>query len=83
MDVAGGSKPPPGALSKHIAAAIRAEIGRAGMPRRELADLIGVSPRQFDRYLNAERTIDIEQFAAICEALNLDPADVLRAAASE
>lgn len=81
--MAGGAKPAPGALSKNIAAAIRARTVQVGITRRELADLIGVSYRQFDRYLNAERIIDVEQFAMICEALALDPAEVLRRAAGE
>lgn len=83
MAVAGGSKPPPGALSKNIAAILRAEATRTGVTRRELADLVDVSYRQLDRYLNAERIIDVEQFAAICEALDLDPADLLRRAARD
>jgi DNA-binding Xre family transcriptional regulator len=75
--VAGGAKPPPGPLSRRLAGELRRCFEGSNVPVTELADLVGVSRRQMTRYLAAERVLDVEQLAAICEVLACDPADLL------
>jgi DNA-binding Xre family transcriptional regulator len=55
----------------HIGTAIRDELRRQGQTNAWLAEQIGITPRALQKIFN-KASIDTEQLAAICHALDAD-----------
>lgn len=67
-------------LSEIVAAELRAEIGRAGVQMQDLAAQVDQSPTWLRDRVNGRRSLSLEDLTIICEALSIEPADVLTAA---
>ena len=48
------------------------------MTQWDLARKVGTDQSQISKFERRERRMDIADYARICEALNLDPGDLLR-----
>lgn len=69
--MARGTKSAPGALSKEIAATLRAQLARKQFSQADLAEAVQISQTQLSGILNAKKHVDIEQLDEICFALGL------------
>lgn len=71
-------------LNAEVASVLRAE--RAAMRNRltqdELAELADIPVVSLRRYLNAQRHIDVATLASICQAMEINPGDVIATAAA-
>lgn len=67
-------------LNVEVASELRAWKARRLADYAYLVDTTGLSQRAIQRYLKGEREIPLPALATICAALNVDAADVLRAA---
>lgn len=73
-----GTKPlPRGTLSWGLGIAIRA---RLEISQRQLADDIGVSKDTLERWLSGQRAMNVDNLAAIAQALGVRPAVLVREA---
>lgn len=70
----------PGPLAQRVAAEIRAELGRQNHSRRWLAEQIGQSHVTVSRWVNGDGPMSFDSLDAICEALGVSVADILRRA---
>lgn len=61
----------PGALSKEIAATLRAQLARKQFSQADLAEAVQISQTQLSGILNAKKHVDIEQLDELCFALGL------------
>lgn len=70
-------------LNAAIAAVLRAERAAKGerITQDELAEAAGVPLVSLRRYLNGKRHINLAHLEAICDALGVDPRDVMADAA--
>lgn len=71
-----GSKQP-GALSKEVAAILRAQIARRSLRQDHLSQAVGISQAQMSGILNGKKLLDIEQLDRICWAIGLKYRDVI------
>lgn len=69
-------------LNSAVAAELRAEQGRQKMSVAQLAELADIPYGSVRRYLNAERHIDVTVLQEISRALQVNPADIVQAAAA-
>jgi transcriptional regulator with XRE-family HTH domain len=60
-----------------VAANIRAEIGRAGLTKLEVARRLGLSSGGFSLKLSGARPITLGEIEAIADMFGLDPAELL------
>lgn len=67
-------------LSDRLAEEIRALLARRKISGRELARQLDVSPSWISYRLTGQQPIDVNDLAAIAEALGIQPVDLLRAA---
>jgi transcriptional regulator with XRE-family HTH domain len=67
----------PGALGQHVAAEIRAEMGRQNMSRRWLAEQLGQPHVTVSRWINGDGPMSFDALDAICEVLGLSAVDIL------
>lgn len=67
----------PGPLGQRLATEIRAELGRQKRSRRWLAAQIGKPHNTLSRWVSGETILPIDDFADICEALNLNMIEVV------
>ena len=70
--VPSGTKPPPGPLTKALAAILRAALADRGKPQHWLSERSGISQRQASRYLAGRASPTVDQVDAMCVALDLD-----------
>lgn len=70
-------------LSAAVAAQLRAERAAAQLTFDELAQRSGISRFTIMRLLNEHRTMDMSQFAAMCDGLDLSPVVVMARATNE
>ena len=70
------------ATTKKIAMQLRIAIARkdSAPSNQWIADRTGITAMTIGRYLKGERDIPMPSFVAICAALEIDPAEVLRSA---
>lgn len=68
----------PGPLGQRIAAELRAELGRQNHSKRWLADQVQAPHNTVSRWLNGETAPPLDALDAICRALGLSIADLLR-----
>lgn len=73
----GKAAPPPGALSRRVAAVLRGRKGELQVTDQQIGDAVGISQEQVSRFLAPTRVMSIEQTAAICAYLGLDFAAAL------
>jgi transcriptional regulator with XRE-family HTH domain len=64
-------------LAYVVAANIRAEIGRAGLTKLEVARRLGLSSGGFSLKLSGARPITLGEIEAIADMFGLDPAELL------
>ena len=57
---------------------IRIERERSGLTQQAAADAAGINIRQFQRYESGQSEPLISQYLKIVQALDIDPADLLR-----
>jgi DNA-binding Xre family transcriptional regulator len=70
-------------LALHIAAELRAELGRQNRSRRWLAERIGHNHVTVSRWVNGEGGLTFDGLDAMCDALGISMPDlILRAEAS-
>ncbi|MEO5920458.1 MAG: helix-turn-helix transcriptional regulator [Pseudolysinimonas sp.] len=74
------AQPEPGKYARAVAAEIKSEIGRRSISRRELARRAGLSEPYLRDRLNDQYALTINDVAAICEVLDLDPSWLLQKA---
>ncbi|MCW5952478.1 MAG: helix-turn-helix transcriptional regulator, partial [Propionibacteriaceae bacterium] len=72
-----GRKTLTGPVTEHIAGEFRAERARLDLSYSEVAEKAGVAESTVQRASRATGGLNIEAFCAICEALDLDPVEVL------
>lgn len=70
-------------LSVAVATQLRAERAAAMVSLDALAERAGVAKSTLMRLLNDQRTMDLSQFAAICEGLDVSPVVVMARATDE
>lgn len=75
--MATGTKPAPGALSKEIAAILRAQMGRKQVVQARVAEAAGMSQPQLSGVLSEKKQLDIEQLDELCWALGLELREVI------
>lgn len=63
-----------------VAAEIRAELGRQNLAQKDLAAATGIKAATLSRRLAGTRALPVEEFTAICRALSVDVADIIRRA---
>lgn len=73
-------KNPDEGLNAAVAAQLRAERAAADLTMQQLADRAEIPLVSVQRYLRAKRDIDIATLYALCEALGVEPFDVVAAA---
>lgn len=76
--MAKGTKPIPGPITQEVAGILRAELARHRILQAQLSAATGISTTQLSGMLKGQKHIDIEQLDALCWALGLDFADVIR-----
>ena len=64
-----------------VAAELRSLQARVQVTQADLADAAGISQSQMSKVLRGKRPLTLGQFAAACERLGADPADVFARAA--
>lgn len=64
-------------IKKVIAGEVRAELGRQGKNRAELADMADISRSAINRKLNAEVSFTTEEILRVAKALNVSPSNFL------
>lgn len=67
-------------LTRKIASILRGHMAQYGITQAELADAIGVSQSQLSKFVRGVRPIDIDQYAAMCQSMGLDPSKVMQEA---
>lgn len=70
-------------IKHHVAAAVRAEIARAGLTHQEVADAIGIAKATFSRKVNGETPFSVVDAMLIAAYLNIDLAILMRMPAAE
>lgn len=74
--------PEASAFSKAVNAELRAWMGRRRFNQTSLAEASGVAQQTISRtVVKDERTLDTNQLYQLCAALDVNPADILAAAA--
>lgn len=69
-------------LSRNVADSVRAELARRQMTQRQMADVLGISQASVARRLGGHVPFDVDELAAVAELLDMDPRDLLPAAAA-
>jgi hypothetical protein len=64
-------------LSQTVAREVRAELGRQSMPRKTLAEKIGVPYKKALAMIEGRRGWDLEEAEAAADALGVDPLDLI------
>lgn len=72
-----------GAATRAVAGELRAVVARRGIGQASLAEASGVAQATLSKILRGVAPIDVEQVYAICNALGVEPSDVLEAASRE
>lgn len=67
-------------LTRQAASILRGLIARYGITQQQMAEAVGVSQSQLSKMVRGTKPIDLDQLAAMCEALGTSPAVVLREA---
>ena len=78
--VPSGTKPPPGELTKALAAILSSSLADRGKPQQWLAERSGISQRQVSRYLAGRVSPTVDQVDAMCFALGIDFIETITAA---
>ena len=60
-----------------LAAEIRAALGRAGKPQRELADMLGWPPKRLSTRMQGQQPFTLEEVQKIADHLGLTLYDLL------
>lgn len=68
----------PGPLAQHIAAELRAELGRRNRSKRWLAEQLGQSHVTVTRWVNGDGPMTFDALDEICRVLGISVADLLR-----
>ncbi|WP_162255965.1 helix-turn-helix domain-containing protein [Leifsonia sp. Root227] len=79
----GASKAEPGALTRELAAILRAKIARDNVSVTNLAASVNVSRPQMSKLLSGQKQFDLELLDDICQALGLSFIDTLVEADAE
>lgn len=66
----------PAALGLEIAAKLREALARQQMTQAELGERVSISTSQISLYLRGKRSMSIDEFANICNALDLPTQEV-------
>ncbi|MFI6215683.1 helix-turn-helix domain-containing protein [Nocardia brasiliensis] len=69
-----------GWLTEAVAAEIRALLGYRKMKQIDLSRATGIHKATLSAMLRAQAAIDIEQLAAMADALDVDPGEIMRKA---
>ena len=69
-------------LTRQTASILRGLIARYGVTQQQMAEAVGVSQSQLSKMIRGVRPIDLDQLAAMCEALGTSPGVVLGEAES-
>lgn len=64
-------------LTRQTASILRGLIARYGVTQTQMAEAVGVSQSQLSKMIRGTRPIDLDQLAAMCEALGASPSKVL------
>ncbi|WP_366914468.1 MULTISPECIES: helix-turn-helix domain-containing protein [unclassified Nocardia] len=72
-----GLEHPSDDIDRAIGNELRAARARCGLTRQQLADTSGVAPSTIQRFENGERSPDIRQLFALCDALNTSPQELI------
>ena len=71
---------PGGPYTRAVAPILNAAFKESKLTQTALGAVIGQGQSQMSKYLLGVHALNLDEFAAICETLGLDPADVLREA---
>lgn len=71
---------PGGPASRAVAAILKRAFEESRLTQTALGAVIDQSQSQMSKYLAGERALNVDEFVAICEVLQLDPVEVLGAA---
>ena len=66
-------------LRRRVARNIRALAEKRGLSLQQLADLAAINLSHFSRALNGKQAFTLDRLAKVAEALDVDPATLLRA----
>jgi Helix-turn-helix. len=71
---------PGGPFSRAVAAILKAAFDDSKMTQTALGAVIDQSQSQMSKYLAGDRALNLDEFAALCDALGLDPEAVVHKA---
>jgi transcriptional regulator with XRE-family HTH domain len=71
---------PGGPFSRAVAAILKAAFDESKMTQTALGALIGQSQSQMSKYLAGDRPLNLDEFVTLCDALGLDPVQVVHKA---
>ncbi|GAB2525397.1 helix-turn-helix domain-containing protein [Nocardia sp. NPDC059240] len=64
-------------INRAVGEELRAARGRRGLTRPQLATASGVAVSTIQRFENGERSPDMHQLFALCDALDVSPIEVM------
>lgn len=65
-------------FSKAMAQVMKSRMAFHGISQSEMANAIEISQSQLSKILRADRAIDLDTFAAFCEAIGESPTDLIK-----